>query len=86
MHAFDQYPNRVGRCVLADAMTEVEDMRRSHTRAHVRPTKAFQYFDGFCLDLRFWRKQRIGIQIALQSFARRTSLPSYQGACPAQRA
>jgi len=55
---------------LADAMAQIENMRGSYAGGiGVRFAKTVQHPNHFFLNLRRWRKQHIGVNVALQGFA-----------------
>ena len=69
MYRFHQGRDVVRRCVLADAVSEVENLRRAGSRALVGLAKAVEHAAHFLGNLGRRRKQHVGVDIALQGLA-----------------
>jgi hypothetical protein len=71
VHGIHQRSHMLGRGELADAVTQVEDVRRARGGCvRVRLAKAVQHAGHFSLNLRRLGKQHMGVYIALQGLAR----------------
>ena len=71
-----------GRRVLADAVTQVEDVGGpALVGVGVRRAKAVEHTAHFFLDARRWCKQDVRVDIALQGLSRSAHLATHQGSC-----
>ena len=75
----------LGWCELADAVAEVEDVcRAGGVGVGVGCAKAVQHAMDLGGDLRGWRKQDVGVDVALQRLARAADLTAHQTSCGAE--
>ena len=79
MNRLHQGAHMLGRRELADAVTEVEDVGwASGAGVRMGLAKAVQHAVHLGCDLRGWRKQDVGVNVALQRFARAADLATHQ--------
>ena len=70
VNGMNQGVHRLGRCELADAMSQIENVSGScGVGVHVGRAKTLEYSNGLAFNFCLWRKKHIGIQVALQGFA-----------------
>src|SRR3569832_2257426 len=66
MNRVDQYLHVFSGCELVDPMAEVEDVRRSLSRARVRRAKTLEYLAGLAVDSASIGEQHSWVEISLQ--------------------
>ncbi|MEY3637421.1 MAG: hypothetical protein RIR68_554, partial [Pseudomonadota bacterium] len=85
VHRLHQRRHMLRRGVLADAVAQVEDVRGAGGGpVGVRRAKAVQHAVHLGRDLRGWRKQDVGVDVALQRFAGAADFAAHESPGTAQ--